>query len=56
MKRAVGAAMGIYGNSKEEAYYTAYVADADGKALDGTKRYVIQFTREQVPPVNSSGQ
>jgi hypothetical protein len=51
MKRAVAAAMGIYGNSKEEAYYTPYVADAEGKALDGTKRYVIHFTKEQVPPV-----
>jgi hypothetical protein len=51
MKRAVAAAMGIYGNSKEEAYYTPYVADAEGKALDGTKRYVIHFAKEQVPPV-----
>jgi len=51
MKRAVAAAMGIYGNSKEEAYYTPYVADADGHTLDGTKRYVIHFAKEQVPPV-----
>jgi len=51
MKRAVAAAMGIYGNSKEEAVYTAYAAGADGKALDGTKRYVIHFTKVQVPPV-----
>ena len=51
MKRAVAAAMGIYGNSKEEAYYTPYVADADGQTLDGTKRYVIHFGKEQVPPV-----
>ena len=51
MKRAVAAAMGIYGNSKEEAYYTPYVADADGQTLDGTKRYVIHFAKEQVPPV-----
>ena len=51
MKRAVAAAMGIYGNSKEEAYYTPYVADADSQPLDGTKRYLIHFTKEQVPPV-----
>ena len=51
MKRAVAAAMGIYGNSKEEAYYTPYVADADGQTLDGTKRYVIHFAKEQLPPV-----
>jgi len=51
MKRAVAAAMGIYGNSKEEAFYTPYVADADGQTLDGTKSYVIHFTKAQVPPV-----
>jgi hypothetical protein len=51
MKRAVAAAMGIYGNSEQEAYYTPYVADADGQTLDGTKRYVIHFAKEQVPPV-----
>jgi hypothetical protein len=50
IKRAAGAAMGIYGNSKEEALYTPYVADADGQTLDGTKRYVIHFAKEQVPP------
>jgi len=51
MRRDVGAAMGIYGNSKEEAYYTAYAVDADQKPLDGSKKYVLHFTKEQVPPV-----
>jgi hypothetical protein len=51
MRRAVGAAMGIYGNSKEEAYYTAYVADARGEPLDGANRYVLHFDKEQVPSV-----
>lgn len=51
MKRAVGAAMGIYGNSKEEAYYTAYVVDNDRNPLDGSKNYVLHFSKDQVPPV-----
>ena len=51
MERAVGAAMGIYGNSKEEAYYTAYAHDADKKPLDGSKNYVLHFAKDQVPPV-----
>ena len=51
MRRAVGAAMGIYGNSKEEAYYTPYDDDADKQALDGSKNYVLRFSKEQVPPV-----
>ncbi|MGE3875739.1 MAG: DUF1254 domain-containing protein [Parvibaculaceae bacterium] len=51
MRRAVGAAMGIYGNSKEEAYYSAFTLDADRKPLDGSKNYVLHFSKEQVPPV-----
>ena len=51
MRRAVGAAIGIYGNSKEEAYYTAYNADANKQPLDGSKRYVLRFSKDQVPPV-----
>ena len=51
MQRAVGAAIGIYGNSKEEAYYTAYNVDANKQQLDGSKRYVLHFTKDQVPPV-----
>ena len=51
MRRAVGAAIGIYGNSKEEAYYTAYSVDANKQPLDGSKRYVLRFSKDQVPPV-----
>ena len=51
MKRAVGAAMGLYGNSKEEAYYTAYTMDAAKQPLDGSKRYVLHFDKAQVPDV-----
>ena len=51
MRRAVGAAIGIYGNSKEEAYYTAYSVDAGKQPLDGNKNYVLHFSKDQVPPV-----
>lgn len=51
MKRAVAAAMGIYGNSKEEAVYVGGVLDAAGETLDGKNRYVLHFDKEQVPPV-----
>lgn len=51
MRRAVGAAIGIYGNSKEEAYYTAYSMDANKQPLDGGKRYVLRFAKDQVPSV-----
>lgn len=51
MRRAVGAAIGIYGNSKEEAYYAAYSSDAAKQPLDGSKNYVLHFSKDQVPPV-----
>jgi hypothetical protein len=51
MRRAVGAAMGIYSNSKEEAHYTAYTIDAEKQTLDGGKTYVLHFSKDQVPPV-----
>ncbi len=51
MRRALGAALGLYGNSKEEAYYTPYATDAAKQALDGSKSYVLHFSKDQVPPV-----
>ena len=51
MRRAVGAALGLYGNSKDEAYYTPYSTDTEKQALDGSKNYVLHFAKDQVPPV-----
>jgi hypothetical protein len=48
-----GAALGIYGNSKQEAMYPIYAVDADGRKLDGSRRYVLHFTPEQYPPANA---
>lgn len=52
MRRAIGAAIGIYGNSPEEAIYGAYQAGADQKPLEGARKYVIRFEPGQLPPVN----
>jgi hypothetical protein len=51
MRRAVGAAMGIYGNSVEEAVYVGTLADAHGQPLDGSKRYIMRFNKDGLPPV-----
>jgi hypothetical protein len=51
--RMAGAALGIYGNSKEEAIYPAYYADEEGQPLDGANRYILRFAPGQEPPVNS---
>ena len=51
MRRAVGAAMGIYGNSKAEAQYGGYAVNSRGDPLDSAKTYVLHFAKDQIPPV-----
>jgi hypothetical protein len=51
--RMTGAALGIYGNSKEEAIYPAYFVDSRGKALDGDHQYRLAFAPGALPPVNA---
>jgi hypothetical protein len=51
--RMAAAAIGIYGNSKAEAMYPLYTADADGQLLDGAHRYTLRFAPGQLPPVNA---
>ena len=52
--RMVGAVLGIYGNSKEEAMYPIYTTDADGNMLNGEKnKYQLHFDAGQLPPVNA---
>ncbi len=53
MNRMSAAALGIYGNSKQEAIYPAYFIDADKQKLDGSHRYVLRFAPRQLPPVNA---
>ena len=49
--RAMGAMLGIYGNSSEEAFYASQQTGPDGKVLDGRKRWVMRFEPSQLPPV-----
>jgi hypothetical protein len=51
--RMSGAVLGIYGNSKEEAYYPVYFVDAGRQKLEGTHRYTLRFAPGQLPPVNA---
>lgn len=49
-KRAVAAAMGIYGNTKEEAVYVGTHMNADHEQLIGSQPYVIHFDKKDLPP------
>jgi hypothetical protein len=52
--RMQAAVDGIYGNSKDEAIYPAYLVDAAGQPLDGTgNKYTLTFAKDQLPPANA---
>lgn len=51
LTRATASSIGIYGNTKEEAVYVGSDSDEDDKPLMGNQKYVLHFTKEQVPPV-----
>jgi len=51
--RMIAAAVGIYGNSKQEAMYPPYNVDSTGQKLDGTNKYTVHFADGQLPPANA---
>lgn len=54
MIRMASAALGIYGNSKEEALYPFYYTDFAGKPLNGKDgRYTLRFDPTSTFPVNA---
>jgi hypothetical protein len=53
LKRAIVAMVGLGANQPEDAIYPMNVADADGKPMDGANKYVMHFTKEEMPPVGA---
>lgn len=51
--RMAAAALGIYGNSKEEAMYPVLRIDKDGEPLTGVNRYTLHFAKGELPPVHA---
>ena len=51
--RMTGAVLGIYGNSKEEAFYPGYRTDAAGRPLDGSHHYRLRIAPDQMPPAGA---
>ena len=48
------AILGIYGNSKDEAFYPTYSVDSNGQALNGSEHsYTLRFKPGQLPPVHA---
>ncbi|WCT12280.1 DUF1254 domain-containing protein [Mucilaginibacter jinjuensis] len=50
LKRALGAAAGLFGNTKDEAIYIGTRTDKSGAFLTGKTNYVIRFPKGQTPP------
>jgi hypothetical protein len=48
--RALVTAIGLGANRPQDAVYPTSLKDADGKAYDGANKYVIRFTKGQLPP------
>jgi len=54
LDRAIGAKLGIYGNSKEEAYYFNLSKASDGAAANtASGKYTLTFAKDQLPPVSA---
>jgi hypothetical protein len=51
--RAVIALVGLGANLTEDAVYPMTGVDAEGRPLVGTNRYVLNFPKGQIPPVNA---
>lgn len=49
LNRAIAAAAGIYGNTKEEAVYTGSSNDKNNQPLLGNNNYILKFSKNQLP-------
>jgi len=47
-----GAALGVLGNTKEEAIYASQQTEPDGSPLDGRKNWSLRFAPGGLPPVD----
>jgi hypothetical protein len=50
--RNVGAAIGVLGNTKEEAVYATQQTESDGTPLDGLSKWILRFAPDALPPVD----
>ncbi len=53
LKRAIIALVGLGANPCDDAIYPLNVGDADGKPLKGEDKYVLHFSKEQLPPADA---
>jgi len=55
LQRALVAYIGVGGNLPADAFYPIARVDGDGKLLTSANRYVMHFTKADIPPINPKG-
>ena len=53
LKRAIVAMIGLGANQVDDAIYPLGLTDAGGKPLDGANKYVLHFSKDELPPVEA---
>jgi len=53
LKRAIVAMAGLGANQPQDAIYPLNITDADGKPVVAENRYVLHFSRDELPPVDA---
>lgn len=53
LKRAIVAQIGLGANQSEDAIYPLCIGDADGKPLVGENKYVLHFSKQELPPAGA---
>ena len=55
LQRALVAYIGVGGNVPEDAVYPIARVDGDGKLLKGASRYIMHFTKADMPAIDPRG-
>jgi len=53
LKRAIIAWIGLGANQPEDAIYPLNLTDVDGNPVETGQRYVLHFSKDELPPVNA---
>jgi hypothetical protein len=53
LKRAIVAMVGLGANQVDDAIYPINIADADGKPVRAEDRYILHFSKDELPPVGA---
>jgi hypothetical protein len=53
LKRAIVTQLGLGANLPEDAVYPLNLGDENGKPLDGANKYVVRFSKDEIPPVDA---